>query len=144
MNTGANIDGIYGLFLGQTVPQRLKVDDKNYIVLFRKKRTYLPFELELIDFKKVMHAGTDIAKSFSSKINLIEEDISRQVLIQMNEPLRHKGYTFYQASFIESEDKQTSVLAVVKNYGRLFPYISSVIMCIGILIHMIMMIRKRF
>ena len=62
----------------------------------------------------------------------------------MNEPLRHQGYTFYQASFIENGLKQTTVLATVKNHGRLFPYISTIIMCIGILYHMLFMVSKRF
>ena len=57
----------------------------------------------------------------------------------MNEPLRHYDYTFYQASFIEEGDKETTVLATVKNYGRMFPYISSIIMCIGILVHLLVM-----
>jgi len=65
----------------------------------------------------------------------------------MNEPLRYKGYTFYQASFSQSESGETSILAVVKNYGRLFPYISSIIMSIGLLIHLLIklpkLIRKR-
>ena len=43
----------------------------------------------------------------------------------MNEPLRHKGYTFFQASFIDDSEIEKTVLATVKNYGRLFPYISS-------------------
>ena len=99
--------------------------------------TYLPFELELIDFEKVMHPGTAVAKSYSSLVNLIENNIPRKVLISMNEPLRHKGYTFYQASFIENGPKQTTVLATVKNHGRLFPYISSLTISLGILVHMI-------
>ena len=90
-----------------------------------------------------MHPGTNVAKSFSSQINLIENDVSRKVLIEMNAPLRHSTYTFYQASFIEEGDKQTSVLATVKNYGRMFPYISSIIMCIGILLHMLVMLSKK-
>ena len=69
---------------------------------------------------------------------------TRDILIKMNEPLRYKGYTFYQASFIEGKLKDTSVLAVVKNYGRLFPYISSIIMCFGLLVHMILKISLRF
>ena len=81
-------------------------------------------------------------KSFSSDINLIENMIPRHVLIKMNEPLRHRGYTFYQASFLEGELSDISVLAVVKNYGRLFPYISSIIMCIGILMHLILRIPR--
>ena len=133
-------DGVYILFMGQTIPQKFGL----FEVKLRPYRTYLPFEIELIDFKKEMHPGTDIAKSFSSEINLIENDISRKVLIEMNAPLRHYDYTFYQASFIEQNDKETTVLATVKNYGRIFPYISSIVMCIGILIHMFFMLFKNF
>ena len=86
-----------------------------------------------------MHPGTEVAKSFSSTVNLIDNSVTRKVLIKMNEPLRHYDYTFYQASFIEEGDKETTVLATVKNYGRMFPYISSIIMCIGILVHLLVM-----
>ena len=75
----------------------------------------------MIDFKKVMHPGTNVAKSFSSEVNLVEKEIPRRVMIQMNEPLRHLDYTFFQASFIEELTGESTVLAVVKNYGRLFP-----------------------
>ena len=91
-----------------------------------------------------MHSGTGIAKSYSSDINLIEAGISKRILIKMNEPLRHRGYTFYQASFIENSDGETTVLAAVKNYGRLFPYISSIIMCVGLLVHLIMKLPNLF
>ena len=143
-NTGKSSDGIYGLFFGQNIPQTLKINGKIFTIVFRKKRTYLPFELELLDFKKVMHPGTGIAKSYSSDINLIESGISKHILIEMNQPLRHKGYTFYQSSFIESVNGETTILATVKNYGRLFPYISSIIMCFGLLVHLIMRLPKLF
>ena len=90
-----------------------------------------------------MHPGTNVAKSFSSDIMLNENEISRKVLIKMNEPLRHYDYTFYQASFIEGDGKDSSVLATVKNHGRLFPYISTIIMCIGLLFHMLFMVSGR-
>ena len=77
-------------------------------------------------------------------INLIENNLPRRVLIQMNEPLRHSGYTFFQSSFIEGLDIDTTVLAVVKNYGRLFPYISSIIMSIGLLLHLLINLPKLF
>ena len=137
-------DGIYIQFMGQTIPQEFKFNQETFRFELRPYRTYIPFEIELIDFKKIMHAGTEVASSFSSSVNLIEEGISRRVLIEMNVPLRHYDYTFYQASFIEGDGIETTVLATVKNYGRLFPYISSVIMCIGILIHMLVMMSTRF
>ena len=135
-NSGTIADGMYGIFLGQSVSQTISVNDKNYTIILRRKRTHLPFSIELLDFKKILHPGTDIPKSYSSDINLIENGAVRKILIEMNEPLRHKGYTFFQSSFIEGPDSETTVLAVVKNYGRLFPYISSIIMCIGLLFHL--------
>ena len=133
-------NGIYILFFAQSIPSTLTINNEKYEFVIRPYRTYIPFEIELVDFEKVMHPGTEIAKSFSSEVNLIDKDISRKVLIKMNEPLRHYNYTFYQASFIEDGDKQTTVLATVKNYGRMFPYISSIIMCLGILFHMLVMV----
>ena len=111
-----------------TVPNgKIKINDQIFHSEYRRERTYVPFNIELIDFEKIMHPGTNVAKSFSSDVNLIENDIPRRTLIKMNEPLRHKGYTFFQASFIDDSDVETTVLATVKNYGRLFPYISSII-----------------
>jgi len=134
--TATTIDGVYGLFLGQNIPQSITVKELKYELVFRRQRTYLPFSIELIDFKKVLHPGTNMAKSYSSEVNLIENGIGKKKLIQMNEPLRHGGYTFYQASFMEGQLHETTVLAAVKNYGRMFPYISSIIMCIGLLFHL--------
>ena len=141
-NSDSNINGLYGFFLNQTLNQTILSSNKKFELVFRKKRTYLPFILELLDFKKVLHPGTGIAKSYSSNINLIENDIPRRVLIKMNEPLRHRGITFYQSSFIEGSNGDTTILAVVKNYGRLFPYISSIIMSIGLLIHLLFKLPK--
>ena len=136
-NSGTNADGMYGIFLGQPISQTVSVNNKDYTIILRRKRTYLPFSIELLDFKKILHPGTDIPKSYSSDIILIENGAVRKILIQMNEPLRHKGYTFFQSSFIEGLDADVTVLAAVKNYGRLFPYISSIIMCIGLLLHLL-------
>ena len=145
--TNMNLDGTYSMFLGQSIMQTLQVGQVKYTLLLRKERIYIPFSIQLNDFKQVLHPGTEIPKSFSSDIFLIDDEISRRVLIQMNEPLRYKGYTFYQASFSQSEFGETSILAVVKNYGRLFPYISSIIMSIGLLIHLLIklprLIKKR-
>jgi len=143
-NANELTDGIYSLILEQSIPQTINVDGKELSLMLRRERTYLPFSLELVDFKKELHPGTDIAKSYSSKINLHEKDIKRSVFIEMNAPLRHKNYTFFQSSFIEDFDSDTTILSVVKNYGRLFPYISSIIMSIGLLLHMVLRLPALF
>jgi len=138
---GPNADGNYVFVEYQNDPTQ--VADK--ICVLRKKRTYVPFQIELIDFEKKLHPGTQMPKSYKSVVNLIEEGQKRRVVIQMNEPLRHKGYTFFQSSFIEGQGggKDSTVLAAVKNYGRQFPYISSIIMSIGLLIYLMILVPRR-
>jgi len=56
--------------------------------------------------------------------------------------LRTLNFTFYQASFIEGVADETTVLAVVQNAGRNFPYISSCIMAAGLFLHLIIQVPK--
>ncbi len=120
----------------------IEVDGRIYTIALRHKRTVLPFDIELIDFTKTMHPGTDQPKSYKSEIILHEEGSEWKSIIQMNDPLRYRGYTFYQSSFIEEEQRDATVFAVVKNAGRLFPYIASMVMCIGLLIHILLRLPK--
>ena len=139
-----SVNGIYFLMLEQPVQQSININDQALTLSLRRERTYLPFSLELIDFKKEIHPGTDIAKSFSSDVSLRDRNIDRPVIIEMNVPLRHRNYTFYQSAFRENQDFDTTILSVVKNYGRLFPYISTIIMSLGLLLHMIIRLPNLF
>jgi hypothetical protein len=144
---GPGADGTYAIMEHQAVPTRLAMSDGERTLLLRRERTYLPFSLELIDFEKKLHPGTGMAASYKSVVNLHEGGDSRRVVIQMNEPLRLHGYTFYQSSFIEGPGSDTTVLAAVKNVGRTLPYISSLVMCLGLLLHLVLkvpgMIQRR-
>ena len=135
-------DGDYLVFQFMQVPQTVRAGGKEYAVELRNKRYQLPFAIELIDFTKKTHPGTQTASHYSSLVNVVDQDLKREVLISMNQPLRNLDYTFYQASFIEDGPDETTVLAVVQNAGRNFPYISSIIMCIGLLFHLILQVPK--
>lgn len=120
------------------------ISQETFLFELRPKRTYVPFTLELIDVTRVLHPGTNIPKSFSSIVNLFDKTIKRRAIIEMNAPLRYRGYTFYQANYIQTIQGETTGLAVVKNYGRLFPYIATIIMCIGLLFHLFLKLPKLF
>ena len=85
-----------------------------------------------------------LPKSFKSTVYLIDTNIKQKSIIQMNEPLRYMNYTFFQSSFSQDQDGEITNLAVVKNYGRIFPYVSSIIICIGLLIHLLTNATKLF
>lgn len=108
----------------------------------RFKRSILPFEIELVDFEKKVYPATNMPQSYKSEVILRENGAQWHSIIQMNEPLRYRGYTFYQSSFIIEDDREATVFAVVKNVGRMFPYISSIIMSIGLLMHVFLRLPK--
>lgn len=139
---GDGNDGHYTLVEFSEVPQTLTVAGDTYYVGLRKRTYPLPFKIELLDFERQVHPGTNKPRSFKSDVNVVRGQAKRKVTISMNKPLRSDGYTLYQSSFSQQEGKETSILAVVENKGRMFPYISSIIICIGILIHLILHIPQ--
>jgi hypothetical protein len=117
-------------------PEVIQSGDKKIKALLRLKRYPLPFVLKLKKFKKEEHPGTATPRSFESLVEVIENNVGREKLIAMNEPLRFADYTLYQASFADgSQGRQTSTLAVVKNSGRLMPYVSTFVTFFGLALH---------
>ena len=112
---------------------------EKFELTLRKERRYLPFSLELLDFRMETHPGTQMASAYQSEVNLVKDQQKRRILIEMNQPMREGKYTFFQSSYYSPGHGKpdVTILAVVENYGRLFPYISSLIMCLGLCIHLL-------
>lgn len=112
-------------------PQTIETERQSLELAIRFKRYYHPFNVELLDFTHEKYPGTEIPFNFSSEVfvNDLNQNKKQKALIYMNHPLRYGGLTFYQASFA-NEDK-TSILQVVKNPGWLLPYISVLLMGLG-------------
>jgi hypothetical protein len=131
-------------FLG---PQTVTVGNRTYQITLRPRRHYNPFTLKLLKFNHAIYKGTDIPKDFSSVVRLERPDTgeAREVRIFMNNPLRYNGETFYQQSF--DQDDKGSVLEVVHNPSRLTPYISCVLVGLGLVVqfgmHLFSFARKR-
>lgn len=129
------------------MPQKFDYAGRTWEMALRFKRYYHPFSLTLLNFTHDIYPGTDIPKNFSSRIRLKTDDgrQDREVLIYMNNPLRHAGLTFYQASF-EKGDKVT-ILQVVRNPGWILPYVACIMMAVGLVLqfglHLLGFIRKR-
>jgi hypothetical protein len=129
----------YTLFLygAETQPTSVNIAGKNYNFILRHKRFPLPFTIKLDHFKAEFHPGTDMAKSYESLVTITTGSLERQVRIYMNNPLRYKDYTVYQASYDTdtATGKQSSTLAVVKNYARILPYIACFVVFFGLALH---------
>jgi hypothetical protein len=136
---GSEADGVYVAFEG--MPEPIIVGA--YKLIVGKQQRRLPFSLELRDFVRETYVGTDKARAYHSDVVVIDEGGQWPVRIEMNEPLRYRGYTFFQSSFEQSAGQEATILSVVENKGRLFPYIGTGILALGLLLHVGLTMRLR-
>lgn len=129
-------DGPLGtwLFFYQFKPQMVRLGEQTWEVTLRPKRHYHPFSVELIDFSHDKYPGTETPYNFSSEVVIRHSNNikNQKALIYMNHPLRYEGLTFYQASFANND--RTSIFQVVRNPGWILPYISVLLMGLGMVV----------
>ena len=110
--------------------QTLTSDKRVYKIALRFRRFYQPFGLQLVDFQKEDYPNSRVPKKFLSHVRLLTEGKALPASIEMNEPLRWKGLTFYQSGF--EEDESTSILQVVKNPSWALPRVAITLVLLGL------------
>ena len=125
--------------------QSFKLGNRTFQVGLRQRRHYKPFTFELKKFDHDVYTGTDKASNYSSLVHLHKADTGedRDVRIYMNNPLRYRGETYYQASF----DADGTILQDVRNPSWLTPYFSCALvgggMVVQFLSHLFGFIKRR-
>ncbi len=128
------------LYGADSKPTSAKIGDQTYFFSLRHKKYELPFTIELVDFRAQFHPGTQTAKSYESTVKIIRDGVTREVVISMNNPFLYRDYAIYQSSYtVDSLGNEYSTLAVVKNLGRLLPYIASLLTFVGLALHFLIM-----
>ena len=128
-------------------PQDFTVNHRTYQLELRPRRHYKPYSIQLLKFQHDVYPGTDIPKNFSSRVLLQRPQTGekREVLIYMNSPLRYAGETYYQSGF--DPDNQGTILQVVHNPSWLTPYLSCVLVGVGLVVqfatHLVGFTRKQ-
>jgi len=131
--------------------EEIDVGGTKYTVALRSKRSYKPYSLELLDVRKDDYVGTNMVRNYSSDIRLVDPSrgVDREVHIWMNNPLRYAGETFYQQNYasipVENVDPRSdrprfeiveaTTLAIVTNQGWMIPYVSCMIVAVGMFWH---------
>jgi hypothetical protein len=110
---------------------KLFTDQGVYLLTYANRRIDIGFPIKLAEFSVDNYQGTTRAMAYKSVVEV--PGLGRQE-ISMNEPLKWKGLTFYQASFQEENGKPTaSVLSVNQDPGRFLKYAGSLVMVLGII-----------
>lgn len=132
------------LFGGESRPTPIRLNGRTYNLQLRLKKFKLPFEITLNKFEREFHPGTETPRAFRSFVTIAHDGLERTKEIYMNHPLRFKDFTLYQASYaVDQEGRELSTLAVVKNSGRLLPYIASFVTFGGLALHFLIMAFRK-
>ena len=119
-------------------PYTLERDGRIFTVDMRKRLWPMPFTVRLDEFTADFHPGTMKPARFVSEITRIEDGHEAEVVIQMNEPMRYEGLTFFQASYgppgAMPGQKMYSVFEIVRNPADKWPEYSLYIVTFGMLI----------
>ena len=119
-------------------PFTLKHGDRVFTVDMRKRLWAMPFTVRLDEFDARFHPGTMKPAKFISHITRIEDGHEAPVVIQMNEPMRYEGLTFFQASYgppgAMPGQKMYSVFEIVRNPADKWPEYSLYIVSFGMLV----------
>ncbi len=124
---------------------RLFSDNAFHVFVFANRQLQLDFALRLDEFRVGRYQGTMRAASYESDVTVLEKgDEILKTTISMNEPLKYKGFTFYQSSFQEDEmgRPNMSILSVNRDPGRFWKYLGCILLVFGI-IHLFYFKRRR-
>jgi len=117
----------------------LPVGRERLVVDYRKAQRELPFAVKLLDFRRRDYPGTQMAQAFEADVELTDpaRGVTLRKTIRMNMPLKYRGFSLFQASFIEGP-VETTVLAVRNDPGTPFVYAGFLIVIAGVVTMFVM------
>ena len=105
-------------------PKTVQFGTAHAVLEYTKVQVDVGFKLKLKKFTVGKYAGTNQPASFSSDVTMDDKDlnVNGDRTISMNNPLVHRGYTFYQSSYVEGTP-MTSIFQVAYDPGGPVAYV---------------------
>ncbi|MGJ8695838.1 MAG: cytochrome c biogenesis protein ResB [Verrucomicrobiaceae bacterium] len=128
------------LWSGNPFPVTVTVEGVRYGILMTRKIWPMPFEVELHKSVGEYYPGTRKARWFQSDVTKVTGEERTDYEIIMNHPMRHGGYTLFQAQWEKPEGKARSGFAVVKNPSDKWPEWALYVAGIALLVHFSVML----
>ncbi|HKY31100.1 MAG TPA: cytochrome c biogenesis protein CcsA [Candidatus Polarisedimenticolia bacterium] len=96
----------------------------------------LPFRVKLDSFEIDYHQGTLKPAMFRSRVTVTDPPTGRwfPAVIQMNQELTHGGYSFYQSSYKQTQERDQTILTVSRDPGRPIVFAGYVLLMAGMVV----------
>ena len=134
--------------LGSTHGEPFRWKGRTYVVRWVKSTWPLGFSLYLHDFHRDFYEGSTQPRTFESYLRLTDEESehpriqpSANIKIDMNHPLRYKGWRLYQSRFSSGGGEEVTFLQVNRDPGLLITYPACALLALGLVI---VFFQKRF
>lgn len=121
-------------WLGLRESVQLPLVEKDPLVIeYRPAVQDLPFSVKLMDFRRIDYPGIEMAAGFESDVELTDPGRGVRLTrkISMNNPLKHRGYSLFQSSYVPGP-AETTILSVRKDPGTPLVYSGFLIVLAGI------------
>ncbi len=104
------------------------------VVEYRPATREMPFSVKLLDFRKIDYPGIEMAAGFESDVELTdpERGVTLKRKITMNNPLKYRGYSLFQSSYVQGP-VETTVLSVRNDPGTPLVYGGFLIVLVGVI-----------
>ncbi|MCK6682752.1 MAG: cytochrome c biogenesis protein ResB [Thermoanaerobaculia bacterium] len=96
----------------------------------------LPFSIHLQAFEMDLYPGTGRPAMYRSRVEVVEPSGGgrKPAVIEMNKPLSHGGYSFFQSSYQIAEGRRMTILSVSKDPGQPIVFLGYVLLVGGMII----------
>lgn len=123
-------------------PVTVKSGDRTFLVRLDKRVWPVPFKVTLVDARSEYHPNTTRPKLFESDIVRTQNGQETKHFIEMNEPMRQGGLTFYQRTMMNgpagaSQEATISGFEVVRNPSDKWPEYSIWVAAFGLVLHFV-------
>ncbi len=118
-----------------SMPMPVKVADKYFEAGWSPMSVRLPFAIKLDDFELKRYPGSNSPMSYSSYVQILDNNASEPYHIYMNHVLDKNGYRFFQNSY--DQDELGTVLSVNQDPGKIPTYIGYFLLSLGLLLNII-------
>ena len=94
----------------------------------------LPFAIKLDAFELDTYPGTGMPMQYRSRVRVIEGSSETPGVIEMNKPLSHGGYSFFQSSYHIEQGRRSTVLSVSHDPGQSIVFVGYFLLVAGMIV----------
>jgi cytochrome c-type biogenesis protein CcsB len=94
----------------------------------------LPFSIRLDAFEIDTYPGTRRPAMFRSRVVVLDPAGERPAIIEMNRPLAHGGWSFFQSSYQIRDGREMSILSVSRDPGQLPVFVGYTLLVVGMIV----------